>query len=170
MATTEKLFPFFRRAPILIKLRLIFLFLLAIAIVASSSWTVYQIATAEDPGPYKGDISSETTSSPAIQQFTYLYEMKDLSIALTDRRRLRTAYAQFALAFDCPSKDAQTMMGLHRAKILNTINEVAIQFTIDDFKTPLGLQTFKGALKANYKAIFRENAPREIVIRDWLMN
>lgn len=169
----EKLHTFFFRVPLPIKGRLILLASLAVLTLGTSTWSIYHILTADVSGPLPSEIYESEIKSKAkvasVPEFTFPYELKPLTIALSDRKKLRSAYAQFALVFDCPSEESRARMALNRAKLMNTVNEVAGQFVLDDFAASTGFATFKGALQANYKTLFGKDAPRQIAVKDWVM-
>lgn len=145
----------------------------AIATIWLSFSGIIAILTAPPSMKVLFDVSAGkrmTPAKPAVALFQYPYEMKALSFALTDRRGVRTAYAQFAIVLDCPSEEARREIELRHAFILDLIQTVAGQFFVEDFATPKGLHSFKAAMLSSLRTHLRRNAPRSIAVRDWLIN
>ena len=167
MSAQETLWQFFGRSPWHIRMRLVFWALVGLAAVLLSAWAIRWILflapqTKEPPG---------TVFSPEpLPLYSHTYEMENISIPLVDRRQRRTGYAQFALVLDCPTPDIRKQMELHRAEMLNAIFEVAAQFYIEDFTSERGFKNFKAQLTAHFHTIFKGNGPREISIKDWVLN
>jgi len=174
--TQERLLSFFRRAPVLVKLKLLFLWVLGAAVAGFSAWVIFSIVTYHDDGTHampeladEKPTSHESTAEPAAE-FAYSYLLSPVAIALVDKRKVRTGYAQFNMVFDCPHEKCVREMELNRAKILNALNETAVQFNFEDFQSPAGFNRFKNAYRGALVELFHDNAPRSIVLRDWLMN
>lgn len=172
MTTQEKILPFFRRVPAPVKLKLLSLWMLQLAVAAASVWVIFVIVTYEDRGPAMPAAVplSSFTRDEAVPAFTYPFVLSSVAIPLVDKKALRTGYAQFSVVFDMPSPAAIREIELNRVKVLNALNEVAVQFNFEDFTTPSGFTRFKTAYLAALKGVFKENAPRTIAIRDWIIN
>lgn len=173
--THETTLSFFRRAPALIKLKLLFLWMLGAIVAATSGWIIFTIVTFKDDGSHAMPALHEEAAASAehgesVAEFTYSYLLSPVAIALVDRRKVRTGYAQFNMVFDCPNEKCVREMELNRARILNALNETAVQFNFEDFQSPAGFNRFKNAFRGALVELFHENAPRTIVLRDWLMN
>lgn len=167
----ESVVKFFRHAPSPARRKLAALLGAACVTLSISFYCIFKIATHDPRAVPEIDIShAAVPPAEVLPDFTFTYELRPLSMPLTDRRHIRTAYAQFNLVFDLPSKDAIHHMELHRAKLVDVVLEVAGQFTIEDFQTPMGYETFKGTLKGRYRQLFGQFAPREIALRDWLLH
>jgi hypothetical protein len=105
-----------------------------------------------------------------VEPYRYTYELKKISFPLQGRGKRRTGAAQCSLVLDMPTFEARHWMELNRAKLLTITFDVASRFSFEDFDAPGGLELFKKQLKSSYVAAFGENAPREVVLRDWLTN
>lgn len=116
---------------------------------------------------------SRKFASHEPKEFEFAYEIKDMSMAVMNKKGTRTAYAQFTLMFDCPSADAKHVMELNRAKVIDGIFEVGGDFSLEDFQAPLaakGFERFKSQLKARLTKQLKGEAPRNVVLKDWVMN
>ncbi len=102
--------------------------------------------------------------------FDYPFEMRDVSMPLTDRRKARSAFAQFTIVFDCPTAESVAQMPAHRAKILDAILEAGTHMTTNDFGNRAGFDTFKMHLKVLLENRLGKIAPRDVVINSWAMN
>lgn len=171
-ATQEKIFPFFKRVAFPVKLKLLFLWGVGAAVLLASFYVIFTIITFKDDGPVRPRAQEVTEEGQVneVPAFTYSYNLSPVSIALVDRRKVRTGYAQFNMVLDCPSEKSVHELSLHRAKIMSALNELAVQFNFEDFQSPAGFARFKNAYRDILKGMFHENAPRNIVIRDWLVN
>jgi len=147
-----------------------FLSALGLGVMVGSSWIIVQVVKVQWSAPAHKEEKQVTHKAEPAPSFSYSYELKNISIPLVDRSATRVAYAQFTLLLDCPTKKSRDSMTLHRAKLLDTIFEVASQFYVEDFQTPKGFENFKKKLIASYKKHFEILSPREIAIRDWFMN
>lgn len=114
--------------------------------------------------------SAEHSAPREVASYTFPYEIRDISVQLMDRTGTRTAHVQFSISLDCPSAEAKHDMVLNRAKLLDSVFEVASQFYLEDFQSGNGLTRLKAALKKNYDEYFKSQSPREIAINDWAMN
>jgi len=167
----ERIWSFFRRAPVVVKAKLLSLWIMAALVVGFTGYVLFTIFTFVDHGPVAHKkIPMPGDPQAPVAEFTYPYSLNPVAIALVDKRRVRTGYAQFALVFDCPNEKSVRTMELNRAKILNALNETAIQFTFEDFQGPSGFARFKTTYLNALKTLFGKDAPRTIALRDWLMN
>ena len=173
----ETLWAFFLRAAPRIKLRLAALGLAGVLIASGTVWAIGTILwvqwnqPAPDDAPTVAEEKEDAARAPtSIETYVYTYELKNISIVLINRRGTRTAYAQFSLVLDCPNAESARQMKLDHAKLLDTIFDVAATYYLDDFALPTGFASFKGSLLARYKADFKDVSPRDIAIRDWVMN
>lgn len=116
---------------------------------------------------------SRHLASHESKEFEHAYEIKDMSMALLNRKGTRTAYAQFSLMFDCPDADSKHVLEMNRAKLIDGIFEVGGDFILEDFQAPLaakGFERFKGQIQSRLQTQFKGNAPRVVVLKDWVMN
>jgi flagellar basal body-associated protein FliL len=88
---------------------------------------------------------------------------------LSNRKKNRTAYAQLTLLFDCANKEVLQSLEMYRAKILDVLYETANTFVIEDFKDAEGFDRFKITLMGKLHEKLPK-APRQIVLKDWLIN
>jgi hypothetical protein len=117
-----------------------------------------------------GRETARPTSRGNAAPGAYTYELRGISIHLSDRHRLHSAYAQFSLLLDCPNQAAQHAMELNHAKLLDTVLQVGNRFYLEDLSDGTGLEAFKARLLAKLEERFRADAPRRIWVRDWLVN
>lgn len=118
------------------------------------------------------ETSRKMTSHEPVS-FQFAYEIKDMSMAIMNKKGTRTAYSQFTLIFDCPSEICKKVLELNRAKIINAIFEVGGDFYTEDFEAPLaatGFQRFKDGVRGKTAEYFGKNAPSLVVLKDWVMN
>lgn len=114
---------------------------------------------------------SEGQVSKGVYRFPY--EINQVSMAVMNKKGTKTAYAQFSLVFDCPTEEAHKTLAMNRAKLLDAIFVVGGSFYLDDFqgeKAPKTFEKFKKDLLEKYKAEFHAEAPREISLKDWVVN
>lgn len=105
--------------------------------------------------------------------FHFPYEINQVSMAVMNREGTRTAYAQFSLVLDCPSEGSQKTLSMNRAKLVDAIFDVGGNFVLEDFatpKTPETLTKLKAQLLEKYQHSFPQEAPRDIVLKDWVIN
>lgn len=104
-----------------------------------------------------------------VPPFTQSYELPGMSISLANRNQTLAAYAEFDLVLDCPNKESRAWMALNRASIRDAVFESTVAFTVEDFSTPEGFGRIKKAILQTLKERFGERAPRDAVIRDWVI-
>lgn len=102
-------------------------------------------------------------------EYTHTFEIKDMSMAVLSKNGLRTAYAQFTLLFDCPTEATKELMGMERAKILDSIYEAGSTLTIEEFGNPEGFAKFKNSTMELLKKHFPQNPPRQVALKNWFM-
>ncbi|MBI4403863.1 MAG: hypothetical protein HY537_06875 [Deltaproteobacteria bacterium] len=152
------------------KLRLLAIFCLAIATMCASATVIFHlIRIQKKPEPPEAVLLKRKLSSVA-PVFTYPFELRNLSLPFTNRTSSRMAYAQFTIVLDCPTEEAKHYMELNRAKVLDAIFEVGMNFFVEDFDTPEGYKKFKESLSQSLSAIFKAASPRRIDIQDWVIN
>lgn len=116
---------------------------------------------------------SEQSLSHQNSSFVFPYEINQVSMAMMNRKGTQTAYAQFSLILDCPTEESKKTLAMNRAKLLDSIFVVGSSFYLDDFtgKDALkGFEKFKTQLLEKYQADFQAQAPREISLKDWIVN
>lgn len=116
---------------------------------------------------------SRKLASHETKEFEFAYEVKDMSMALLNRKGTRTAYAQFTLIFDCPDEESKHVLEMNRAKIIDGIFEVGGDFTLEEFQAPLaakGFEKFKKNIQSRLQTQLKDQAPRLVVLKDWVMN
>jgi flagellar basal body-associated protein FliL len=116
----------------------------------------------------------ETHEAPHAQSLTIplfeqTYELQGMSISLGNRNQTLAAYAEFNLVLDCPTKDSKKWMEMNRASIRDAIYEATIAFTVEDFSSPEGFVRMKKSIVDVLKGRFGAHAPREVVVRDWVI-
>jgi flagellar basal body-associated protein FliL len=104
-----------------------------------------------------------------VPEFTEVYELSNITLHLSNRKKNRTAYAQLTLLFDCANKEVLQSLEMYRAKILDVLYETANTFVIEDFKDAEGFDRFKITLMGKLHEKLPK-APRQIVLKDWLIN
>ncbi len=111
----------------------------------------------------------EHAEHPESELFAISYELPGMNISLANRNQTLAAYAQFNLVLDCPNKEAQHWLEMNRASIRDAIYEATIPFTVEDFNGPTGFPRIKKAMLNVLKERFGAYAPRDVVIRDWVI-
>lgn len=107
--------------------------------------------------------------SASIPLFEQTYELQSMSISLGNRNQTLAAYAEFNLVLDCPTKDSKKWMEMNRASIRDAVYEATIAFTVEDFSSPEGFVRMKKSIVEVLKGRFGAHAPREVVVRDWVI-
>lgn len=105
--------------------------------------------------------------------FSFPYEINQVAMAVMNKAGSKTAYAQFSMVLDCPNETAFKAMTLNRAKLVDSIFDIGGNFYLEDFspeKTPETLTKFKAQLLEKYQHSFQAESPRELVIKDWVLN
>jgi flagellar basal body-associated protein FliL len=105
--------------------------------------------------------------------FHFPYEINQISMAMMNRQGTRTAYAMFSLVLDCPSEKALKNLSMNRAKLVDSVFDVGGNFVLEDFvapKTPETLTKLKTQLLEKYQHSFPDEAPRDLVLKDWVIN
>jgi len=116
---------------------------------------------------------SRKTASTVAQEYTFTYEIKDMSMAFINKKGSRTAYAQFTILFDCPDEESKHVMEMNRAKIITGIFEAGGDIYIEDLTAPLaaqGFEKFKSQVKIKLTEYFKSKGPRNVLIKEWVMN
>lgn len=167
--TKENWLQYYRRSPLKIKALLVGAVVLSTVVTVTSfylSWTILTISDAQTPRPVA---HKAETKEEVIPEYTYGYEMRDISVPMKDARSRQIAHAQFVLLFDCPTKESRDQMPLHRARILDAINEAASFITISDVKDGTGMSTFKMHLKEILEMRLGKLAPRDVSVKSWFV-
>jgi len=166
--------PKYERASASDKAKILFLCGCAFAIVAVSVTSLFLIFRSQKkPSLTEQVITKSRTLASFTPSFSYPYEIKDMSIPLTNYKHTRSAFAQFTLILDCPTEEAKKKMVAELPKLLDTILVVGSEFYVEDFSPPLaekGFARFKSALRTAYAKYLGEDAPREVVLKDWFVN
>lgn len=160
---------FFRQAPFKTKFKLTFLACLGISACVVSIWVIVQILLLQRPKEIP-TVNERKPASTKPLQFAFSYEVKNVSLTITNTNNSRSGYAQFTLVFDMPNEDAKRWMVLNRARLLNMVYEVGGKFFIEDFQAVGGLDLFKQALQLALKGTFGVHSPQQVAITDWVMN
>ena len=163
---------FFRMASLAQRSKVFGLFLCGLMTIAVSTASIRWVWQTH-LGPEVEPARSIPTPIPPVAPYVFPYEIKQVSMAISNEGGTRTAYAQFTLMLDCPNEDSQKLMVLNRAKLLDSIFEVGSTMTIEQFqgvKAPEAFAFFKKRLLEIYKGQFGDLAPREVVFRDWFIN
>jgi hypothetical protein len=146
----------------------------AVGVVLVTTVSLFLIIQAQrKPSLTEQVINKSRTLASFAPSYTYAYEIKDMSIPLTNKSHTRSAFAQFSLILDCPSEAAKKKMVTELPKLLDSILVVGSEFYVEDFQAPLaekGFARFKDALRASYAKYLHEDTPREISIKDWFVN
>lgn len=171
----ESVLSFVKGAPSYVKARVFLLALSASVVLIVTTLTIAWIWKLHRGPSLTEQVLEHSRQSASVEApaFSLSYEIKDMSMALMNKKGTRTAYAQFTLLFDCSNEECKHMLELHRAKIINGIFEVGGEFYTDDFSAPLakeGFEKFKGGIRSKLSEYFHSQAPREVVIKDWVMN
>ncbi|MCB0405741.1 MAG: hypothetical protein KDD51_13245 [Bdellovibrionales bacterium] len=135
---------------------------------------VIQFLLKNDPSAlhFEREVASTPEPPREVAAFTYSYEIKNISIPLATRDASRIAYAQFSLKLDLPSDEAKRSFTAHRARVLNTVYQVASEFYVEDFSPEKGgnYDRFKGELQKSLAGQFRAYSPRDLAIENWILN
>lgn len=156
---------FFRSAPYTIKLRLMVVGLLAVAVVLTSSLMILEVWKAH--ARFRPVPKAHPQRMVASEPFSQTYELRKVSLSLSDRSGRRSGYAQFTLVLDLPSPEARRWCELNRAQMIHVILEQGARFQLEDFDTPRGYELLKEALHSAFKERFAQHAPREILLKDF---
>lgn len=174
MDTTESsFFTFIRKAPFKSKVKLIFIFALAMGTVVISCtaiWKIIRVQRLERVKPQAVAVVAPVPELTESEAFRFKYELRKISLPLTDRAKHRMGVAQFSLVLDMPNFEAHHWMELNRAKLLTVTFDVGLRFNFEDFDAKGGLELFKKQLKEAYAEEFGAYAPRDIAFRDWITN
>jgi len=171
-------FDWLRTAPGEKRQKAIFLLGLGILVLIGAIISTVVILKAQSPsahGPSHGAQNEESHSLDSHSQGPYgrPYEIDQISMAVMNRKGTKTAYAQFSLVLDCPNEESHKILAMNRAKLLDAIFVVGGNFYLDDFqgeKAPKSFEKFKKDLLEKYQAEFHAQAPREIALKDWVIN
>ncbi len=171
---------FFRVADTRVKLRLATLGILSLMAVLTAFIAIRFVLTSKHllevhapASEHDGSKEHAVAKSLSEQEFTFTYEIKDMSVGFINRTGNRTAYAQFSLVFDCENEECVKNLSLNRAKLLDAIYQVSGNYYIEDFTAPLvqeGFKRFKLGLLQFLKKNFPGEVPRQVIFRDWFMN
>lgn len=107
--------------------------------------------------------------APVVEPFTQVYELQGMTISLGNRNQTLAAYAEFNLALDCPTKEARRWIEMNRASLRDAVYESTVSFTVEDFNSPEGFSRIKKSILDGLKARFGAFAPRDLMIRDWVI-
>jgi len=110
---------------------------------------------------------------PKNHIFSFPYEINQVSMAIMNRKGTKTSYVQFSLILDCPNEEAKKTLTMNRAKLLDAIFVVGSGFYLDDFngqEASKSFDRFKTQLLEKYQSDFHAQAPREIALKDWIVN
>lgn len=166
--------PNYEQASTADKAKVLILYGCAFAIVSVSVASLFLIFRSQKkPTLTEQVIAKSRTLASFSPSFSFPYEIKDMSIPLTNYKHTRSAFAQFTLILDCPTEEAKKKMVAELPKLLDTILVVGSEFYVEDFSPPLaekGFARFKHSLRTAYSKYLSEDAPREIVIKDWFVN
>ena len=102
-------------------------------------------------------------------EYTHTFEIKDMSMAVLSKNGVKTAYAQFTLLFDCPTEATKNLMGMERAKILDSIYEAGSTLTTEEFSSPEGFAKFKSGILDLLQKYFPHDPPRQVALKHWYM-
>ena len=61
-------------------------------------------------------------------------------------------------------------MELNRAKLITEIREVVARYRIEDFEVSTGMDSLKQGIRTRLAMSFREHAPKEVFLTDWVLN
>ena len=161
------LIQFFKSAPALIKARLVVIGLLAISVVATSGVVIGEIWKAQAKFRSFVPHQEPKRAVASTEPFSISYELRNVSLSLTDRNNRRSGYAQFTLVFDLPSPEARRWCELNRAQMIHTLLEEGAKFHLEDFDSPRGYELLKRSLTEAFENRFKEHAPRAILIKDF---
>lgn len=161
------LIQFFKSAPALIKARLVVIGLLAVSVVVTSGVVIGEIWKAQIKVRSFVPQREPKREVAAAEPFTIFYELRNVSLSLTDRNNRRSGYAQFTLVFDLATPEARRWCELNRAQMIHTLLEEGAKFHLEDFDSPRGYELLKRALTDAFEARFKEHAPRAILIKDF---
>lgn len=162
---------FVRDAPLLDKLRLVGIMALAALVLWGTGYSIFLLLG------LKSKFKVEPPEVPVVHHdapkevpaFTYAFTLENLTIAVTNRPGTRNAHAQFSLVLDCASEACLKQLKATRAKVLDTLYETALPYTTEELRAAGGIERLKIDLKENLVAQLGELAPREILLKDWVL-
>jgi hypothetical protein len=158
-----------------VKLKLGAVMLVGLGATGFSAFVIWKIVAGQ-PGPVRKiavvEPKAETTPTPAKDPdpFRYEYDLKKISMPLSDREGRRTGTAQFSVSLDLPTNQSLHWMELNRAKLLTITFDVGAHFTFEDLEAKGGLDKFKAQLESAYHDEFGVYAPNQVALRDWVTN
>lgn len=117
--------------------------------------------------------SAQSDKEHAKGPYSFSYEINQVSMAVMNKKGTKTAYAQFSLVLDCPNQESHKTLSMNRAKLLDAIFVVGANFYLDDFQGEKAAKSFdklKKGLLEKFKTDFHAEAPREISLKDWVIN
>lgn len=164
---------FLRRAPWVVRAAVVVCWGIGALAVVSSSLVIARIFSVRNELQLKKEHETQARAKRREHQgaaFQYAFEVKDLSVPLSGRKTLKSAYAQFGILFDCPTEASKKALEMSRAFVLDAIFEAAGDFRVEDFREPEGFGKFKQAILSRLRARFHDETPRSLSIQSWLLN
>jgi hypothetical protein len=158
---------YYRQSPARIKVFLLGAALLSVFVTCGSLFLSWKILTISEEQTPRHIVRKTESKEEPIPEYTFGYEMRDISVPLKDALGRQIGHAQFVVMFDCPTKECRDQMPLHRARILDAINEAATHISISDVKGGTGMVTFKMHLKEILEMRLGKLAPRDLAIKNW---
>jgi flagellar basal body-associated protein FliL len=156
---------------------------IALGVIAATFWSITIILRAGHPTARpvaklvnapstdrEPAATKPTSENPSPNSVGNSYQLKDLTLSFSDEKTGRVAYAQFSMTLELPSVEAQRWVSLNRARLLDSLHEVAVQFQLIDIEKPNGIVSFKKALTNQWKAHFGNAAPTTVEFQDWTLN
>ena len=160
---------FFGGASSKVKGILLLLFFSGVGACVTSGWTIHWIlfgaAHSDERHP-----SAHHELVRDVPEFSIKYEIKAMSIPLSNRIGSRSAYAQFTVVFDCPDEETKRQMTMQRAAIRSAIYEAAAGYRVESFQDPAGFTGFKKDIVQRILPLLQGHSPREIAFQNWLVN
>jgi len=140
-------------------------------IVFTSIWVVLGILEAQDNPATPEALKVASYMDPPrreVSSFSQTIELTDVGVQLMNRMGSDTLLAQFTLILDCPTEQAHRELSINRAKVLDSVFDVANNHYMEDFEGPGGIDRFKNELTIALAKKFKENAPRRIDVKNWV--
>ncbi len=173
LSSSDSFSEFFRRAPWAIRSAVVVCWGLGILSVIGSAVVVTRIFSVRHEFQVKTEheamVKRNRPTHPG-DPYQHTFEVQDLSVPLSGRKTVKSAYAQFGLLFDCPTEESKKAMELSRAFVLDAIFEAAADFRVEDFRSEAGFRGFKQSILARLRARLDDDTPRDLSFQSWLMN
>lgn len=155
------------------KMGVLFLFAVLVSIGAMfavvSILRVHFSGVSHAPGSPAHTDAADHPPETKAHSFTHPYELKKMSIALTDAQGNAGTFAQFTLVLDCPSEASRHWIEVSRSMIRDAVYETASDFRVEHFSNTDGYSQFREHLLQTLRDRMGDQAPSGVSIEDWVL-